>query len=72
LFDLQFLLLHLEYWVLGLLLCLHLCSLTLALLKHLLCGLRHHAGERQLDLWWQLLVFWRQRHAQLLFDLLAI
>ena len=51
---------------------LRLGSLGLALLQHLVCGLRHHARQRQLDLWRQLLVFGRQRHPQLLLDLLTI
>ena len=70
-FELEFLHLQLHDWVLHLLLCLHLRSLGLVLHQHLLRRLSHHARQRNLNLWWQLLVFGRQRHTQLLLDLLA-
>ena len=62
-------LLHLNHRVLLLLLGLLLSRLRLALLEHLLGSLGHHARQLNLDLRWQLLVFGRQGHTQLLLDL---
>ena len=70
--NLEFFHLHLQHRVLCLLLCLGLCRLRLVLLQHLLGSLCKHARQGNLDLWWQLLFFGRQGHAQLLLDLLAV